>query len=1349
MDSFDKKRAVYKSLAIPLFGFKYSPTPFFEEKKLNKLAKFIINLKNRFRHNTYDEEYLFVGRDKIVRTLVDLLKQTKHKRGSYLIAGYRGAGKTSTINRAFRQYNAKNSGRSESIKVTLNLGDHSYLSPSSIYFSITKILSNELKRVKSVKVWSQKIILFATLVIFTIPLLGKAYPGVFNVSELSLDHSGINVYLVLGLFYTLFFLSFFTRSRTEKILAGLDELSARMAYEIGENKEYGLKALNITFSKSKKSLPVESREAEEILINIIAEIRDKLKRDVVFILDEIDKLSDSKEYQEVNRREEYEINSVSNSKIERINTLLGSIKYFITTAPARFFFIAGRETLDGYYSEKGSANSLYESLFDRVFEIPSLLTDLGSGNPRTTLLATLIEEYICKRIFMPTDINNNDQEIWKISSRFADRNLTEKDKLASITLRNFVNYLAFHSWGNPKRLTSIFESFVVPSSYVDAKGHNICKLYLGYDASEKCSHYILINANHRRSFAFASEIITLFQHQLSREVSKIGDKLTVSALSSLQFILKLHPYGFTRESLHRMSEAINIHRSPELNTIVDDLLTQVFKSYIRRVRNGSYRYRFNSGFEQELRYMSHVSELESASYNFSLDSMSQVKAFFEETLRHHEYQGFNVGAKAHLTLGDMNTLEQSYNAASAHYSTAARILAEKLQNKKSINLKLLMMYVECMTKYGDLEERRQNYSHASAIYSQAEALISSTIDNIPYRMQCGDSKWDLIKQPFWANKYLSLKRGASENVVQEFPSYLYLRENKEQKNNSIIIYQPPEKDKITTCNDHRYFYKNATLAYFLNKVDVAARQYGLSIKYVNAIRQQDLKSDERQAYIEGNALVGLVETILIKKSREFLTKEYGDEKLKKELQKFMETPTLAYANLEITQPTTQLSDINNKTISELLHDAANLFVENRLYISAAITNIKLISYWAMMLDYFGKKATAAIDIETIFVSIVKAGESAIECINEARQLESSQLPKTYNLIDRCRVNVGDRKDEKLSQLFEMILTVSQHNSFPVEEESFWQHSLWAQKLIATMYWAYFAMRKATNRPRTSEDCYPVDLSTFSVRSGILLRWVYARDMCQIYIDSKFYYYKNSGAEYLDVLEKDFFKYAVLTVSGQKLFPDVPLRKNEIIEKVYNISRNLYFALQNIRIISRKNLDLVSPTMTQIYFVQWKLLCNLIIALLVKYKYKLEAKNIASFRDITFFIQQQFVAIDAEYAPHERIAPTHFDFENIHLNLVSKLKESKNIVDITSRTRSNILQQKYYNHDDHNDQEFRLDWTLAHMFAPASAIRLEKVTEVEQKIRRTINEWRENPTPPVNEWIKDIIVKGKDEDKTLM
>ena len=240
------------------------------------------------------------------------------------------------------------------------------------------------------------------------------------------------------------------------------------------------------------------------------------------------------------------------------------------------------------------------------------------------------------------------------------------------------------------------------------------------------------NFDQQRSLALTASIFTLFQHQLSREVAVIGDKPTVTALSSLQFILKLHQFAFTRESLHRMSEAINLYRTPELNVIVDDLLTQVFKPYIRRVRNGAYRYRFHSCFEQEIRYITHVSDLESASYNFSLDAMGPVKKNFHSDIGNRRVCD-DVRARAYNTLGDMNAIEQADNSSAQCYLSGISLLTAMINKQTDENtvvkdhIDLNMTYIDTLLKYGDLEEHRQNYNKAAAAYAQANSYIDSLL----------------------------------------------------------------------------------------------------------------------------------------------------------------------------------------------------------------------------------------------------------------------------------------------------------------------------------------------------------------------------------------------------------------------------------------------------------------------------------------------------------------------------------------------------------------------------------------------------------------------------------------------
>ena len=119
-DDNKNKLCIWKPIAIPLCGFDYVHSPYNE--------------------TVNDALYLFAGRDAIIDRLVSLIKGTTRWRGSYLIAGYRGVGKTSIVNRAIEKYKKSNtsSPSGNPIVVKINLGDNSKLTPFDIYLSIRK-----------------------------------------------------------------------------------------------------------------------------------------------------------------------------------------------------------------------------------------------------------------------------------------------------------------------------------------------------------------------------------------------------------------------------------------------------------------------------------------------------------------------------------------------------------------------------------------------------------------------------------------------------------------------------------------------------------------------------------------------------------------------------------------------------------------------------------------------------------------------------------------------------------------------------------------------------------------------------------------------------------------------------------------------------------------------------------------------------------------------------------------------------------------------------------------------------------------------------------------------------------
>ena len=1312
-----KDQSKFHSIAIPLIG-KYAPPP-----------------DNHSEH----PDHLFVGRKNIISNLVDILKSNK-KRGSYLIAGYRGAGKTTVIKKAIERYQRKQ----KAVIVNINLGDTSQLTPLGIYYSIVNILRDELTE-KSCYIWERHLKALVSFKAFGIYIF-LFFAVLFPITWFSLGHD-LPVYdYMLWLVYLFGILKVaawaisYLLHPELKSLGEIDNLIERISSEISEGHTADLRHGYFGFgvSRHKRILPIKAREAEEILFKIFKQIRTSSK--IVIVLDEIDKISDSEELSEIQNHDN--ISKKESSKISKINTLLGTLKNFITTAEAKFFFISGRETLDRYYSEKGNSNSLYASLFDRVFEVPSFLTDQGE-RPRGTRLSALIEEYVCRQIRKKKDDKNVDRNYYSLTTYrkqiiknpiLVDESplATEQIRQGIYILRNFIHYLTFHSWGNPKRLSSIFESFIVLKD--ELTKNNKSTLIISEKAC-KANHWLVFNSNHQRSFALASEISTLFSHQLGREVSKMSDKLTVSTLSSLHYILKLHPYGFNRESMSRMSEAINVYRSTELNTIIDDLLTHVFKSYIRRVRNGVYRYRFNSAFEQELRYISHVSELESATYNFSLDSMRNVRQVFEDICVNSK--DMDVIARSHITLGDIHAIEQSYTAASVNYSTASRLFTDILsQSPTSVNPEILMLCIEAMIKHGDLEERMQNYNLAAAVYFQADRIIKNLQDqDLRNNILKGDSKLDLLKQPFWALHFLSLKRSPQpfKNKTPATGKHKLLR-NEYKFERAPLLCKPELPNYLYRDDDQRFYYRAANLSFFLGEAVCASNFYLQVLQILRRNHGKPKFPDERAAYLGGKAREGLAESALVFQSRKLFMNsppsKKGERPFAIKLLEYM--PRYSYIDRRIGMP---------------LKIAAIRFEKNKLYISAAAAHIKAISYYVAILDVFDSNIFQN-DVENseklelllkeIFEEVLERGKDAIRCINKARQIETSQNNKTYVMHDL--ETMGDEHEMTITRLFEMLTGSDSNESYPAAEPIFWQNSLWSHKLAVTLCWAYYVKfkikRNANDRSTKIWSELPEDLpsvlsiSGFSVRPTILLRWIWARNLSRQYINRKLMIIddkKCNSEEILDAFDErpNEIKLTedcgvgvvgyICSLAEKRRVRNAP----KTLRKAYLLSKYLYLAQESSRSISRKNLDLIFPRLPQIYFAQWKLLLNLILAIQVGFRQNEEDSG-SSIRKLALLLQRVFTEIDSEFSPEERIAPSHFDYEFIYLRLSESLESSTNIVDRTSRTHMGIFQNKFYCHDDHSDPDFKMDYTLAYMFASRAHYLRKEVIDTHQELMKTFS-----------------------------
>ena len=190
-------------------------------------------------------------------------------------------------------------------------------------------------------------------------------------------------------------------------------------------------------------------------------------------------------------------------------------------------------------------------------------------------------------------------------------------------LKTLIHFLTLHSWGNCKRLFTLFESFVSKKEK-DNK-----------DEEDKYELHFFTQDIQR--LVLSSQLYILFHHNLSRMLMNADDKLVVSSFSVFHYILKYHSIGFSREHILRMYETINIHSSPELTRIVDIIIHNVLLNHVRRIRNSFYQYRFTFLHEKEIHFITTINDGESAAFNFSLNAMDAVKQHYKNLIVERSY----------------------------------------------------------------------------------------------------------------------------------------------------------------------------------------------------------------------------------------------------------------------------------------------------------------------------------------------------------------------------------------------------------------------------------------------------------------------------------------------------------------------------------------------------------------------------------------------------------------------------------------------------------------------------------------------------------------------------------------
>ncbi|MBI9033929.1 MAG: ATP-binding protein [Bacteroidales bacterium] len=509
------------------------------------------------------------------------------------------------------------------------------------------------------------------------------------------------------------------------------------------------------FRRKNQHFPIaDVREIEKWLIEILDEINNLpryiIKPEFILIFDELDKI----EPENTNNGDGEPVksgflftNDAPRKRQQAIYKLLSNLKYFLTTAKAKFIFIAGREMYDAYLADVSDRNFFNRSIFNDVMYVQSFLTEGTEhlDNSCQIDISGLTEAYVCQFLLpkgSPVEdhhlkgynkyLKDNFEEFNESNKECAERLIAiqKREKIIHF-LHQFILYLMHSSNGAPKKIQSLFEKYIVKGDaefFNKEKAQNILRV-----GHHKQSYYLKFTHKRQYKVGMISSLINPIIYSTATHNEAYEDKLMVSSTFIIDHIFKFHKYGFSWRNIEHTPELIEIHKTPELRNFITGIMQYLSQIHIEEIVSGLYTYKFPKKISMELNYLSKISEEAAATFNFTLDESFAVKHHYQEQIRMLElrYEKVYNGTSRdtyitsisglHMILGDIYYYEEDLGNAILEYQDSIQFLRRKKVSKLSLYETITL--IRNMLKLGLALEKRKSYDSAFATYGEVSSLV--------------------------------------------------------------------------------------------------------------------------------------------------------------------------------------------------------------------------------------------------------------------------------------------------------------------------------------------------------------------------------------------------------------------------------------------------------------------------------------------------------------------------------------------------------------------------------------------------------------------------------------------------
>lgn len=694
----------------------------------------------------------YIQRNKPAYQLTEWLKNA-NRHGTYLVAGYRGVGKSSLVGSVIHNLKKeyRKNGKRHYIDICVNIGQEN-INEADILQIIAKNLRDTFMRETHGHGWIYEFFYRINNSGYHIALLSlfSLFLNFFGLSITQDSPSPKPSYLnwiagcLLAISASMCLIWIFQKFLRwlKPLYKAIDRLE-RLCERFNSKTTYKVSASSGTeqfrFGAIAKEREIQPANIQEIEYDLIRILRETKKYHVIIVLDELDKAdpeqadkrteTSAPDYEKVSIRPEH--HTTSRNRRKQVLRVIGNMKFFLSTADAYFIFIAGRELYEASMADLSDRDFSISNIFNGIINIDSFYL-----HPDTKISDSIAftEDFVCRQI-LPKQYSEGlpPRQCLTLHQYREYRNSQEKREKNPeavnrevIFLYHFVCYLAFISNGSPKKIMTFFEQYIRTFDYLEK--NNLKPL--PDNKQDNNTYYLSFSAQNQLKINFVHHIsYPVLQHIMSRS-GIFGDKLQVSYSFILAHIFKLHNCGFSWRNLEHTPEILEINRSPEIREYIGTILNYMSRTHLTSISCGLYHYKFPMRLAEEISYFSKLSNEFSALFNFSLDELQPVKEHYfhildhnrpkPETLSASERQA-DIYAEASIrhSLGDIYMQEENYASAIRQFEKCIELTSPLLYLHEPQGTQIhnyLIFYNRTMLKLGLAHEKRHTDNSAFAVY---------------------------------------------------------------------------------------------------------------------------------------------------------------------------------------------------------------------------------------------------------------------------------------------------------------------------------------------------------------------------------------------------------------------------------------------------------------------------------------------------------------------------------------------------------------------------------------------------------------------------------------------------------